>query len=63
MAKIGIIGGSGLYNIEGLENAENLDLIDTPFGQPSDHFKFGRLGGTEVIFLARHGNGNQISPC
>ncbi len=62
MAKIGIIGGSGLYELEGLENVEVLDIFDTPFGRPSDHFVKGTLSGVEVVFLSRHGKGHRISP-
>jgi 5'-methylthioadenosine phosphorylase len=62
MAKIGIIGGSGLYEIEGMENVEEVTIVDTPFGQPSDNFITGTLEGTEVVFLARHGRGHRISP-
>jgi 5'-methylthioadenosine phosphorylase len=62
MAKIGIIGGSGLYAIEGMENVEEVTIVDTPFGQPSDNFITGTLEGTEVVFLARHGRGHRISP-
>lgn len=62
MAKIGIIGGSGLYDIEGLEIIDDVTIIDTPFGPPSGHFKIGMMGRTEVVFLARHGKGHHISP-
>lgn len=62
MAKIGIIGGSGLYDIEGLEIIDDVTIIDTPFGPPSGHFKIGKMGKTEVVFLARHGKGHHISP-
>jgi len=62
MAKIGIIGGSGLYKMEGFEHVEDVTIVDTPFGQPSDHFMVGDLEGTEVVFLARHGRGHHISP-
>lgn len=62
MAKIGIIGGSGLYDIEGIEITEDVTIVDTPFGPPSGHFKTGRMGGTQVVFLARHGKGHHISP-
>ncbi|MGE0268980.1 MAG: S-methyl-5'-thioadenosine phosphorylase [Candidatus Omnitrophota bacterium] len=62
MAKIGIIGGSGLYDIEGIEITEDVTIIDTPFGPPSGHFKTGKMGKTEVVFLARHGKGHHISP-
>ena len=62
MAKIGIIGGSGLYEIEGMVNVEEVTIVDTPFGPPSDNFITGTLEGTEVVFLARHGRGHRISP-
>lgn len=61
MAKIGIIGGSGLYQIEGLKNVKEV-AIKTPFGDPSDKFVVGKLEGTEVVFLPRHGKGHRISP-
>ena len=56
----GIIGGSGLYDI-GLTEVEEID-IKTPFGQPSDTFRRGKLEGQEVIFLARHGQGHKLLP-
>ena len=59
MAKVGIIGGSGLYEIEGLQNVEEVTIVDTPFGAPSDNFITGTLDGVEVIFLARHGRGHR----
>lgn len=62
MAKVGIIGGSGLYQLEGLEVVEEIIIMDTPFGQPSDHFISGKLGGVDVIFLSRHGRGHKHSP-
>ena len=61
MAKIGIIGGSGLYDMEELKNVEELE-IDTPFGKPSDKYITGALSGKEVVFLPRHGRGHKISP-
>lgn len=61
MAKIGIIGGSGLYEIEGMQNVKET-TIDTPFGSPSDNFITGTLEGVEVVFLARHGRGHCVSP-
>lgn len=61
MAKIGIIGGSGLYHIEGLKDIKEV-AIKTPFGDPSDKFVIGKLAGTEVAFLPRHGKGHRISP-
>lgn len=62
MAKIGIIGGSGLYEIDGMKNIEEVTIVDTPFGPPSDNFITGTLESTEVVFLARHGRGHRISP-
>ncbi len=62
MAKVGIIGGSGLYKMEGLGQVEDLTIIDTPFGPPSDHFLTGKLDGIDVVFLSRHGRGHHISP-
>lgn len=62
MNKIGIIGGSGLSKIEGLESVESVTVYDTPFGLPSDHFTTGMLQGVEVVFLSRHGKGHHISP-
>src|ERR1051325_1082081 len=59
--KIGIIGGSGLYQIEGFEN-QKWRRISTPFGQPSDHFLTGVIGDREVVFLPRHGRGHRILP-
>ncbi len=58
---IGIIGGSGLYAIDGLEDAE-WRRVDTPWGQPSDELLFGRIGKVNLVFLPRHGRGHVISP-
>lgn len=58
---IGIIGGSGLYQIEGLENVQEL-TIETPFGAPSDVIIGGKLGGRQVYFLPRHARGHRILP-
>ena len=60
-ADIGIIGGSGLYQIDGLENAREVEL-DTPFGRPSDAFVLGTLEGRRVAFLARHARGHPACP-
>jgi 5'-methylthioadenosine phosphorylase len=60
-AKIGVIGGSGLYSMPGFEAQEEVE-IDTPWGAPSDHYVVGRLAGKDVAFLARHGRGHRISP-
>ena len=59
--RIGIIGGSGLYQMDALEDRREVRL-DTPWGQPSDAFVTGRLAGREVAFLARHGRGHRIMP-
>lgn len=61
MNRIGIIGGSGLYKIEGLKNVRQIS-VKTPFGKPSDRFVLGTLEGREVVFLPRHGVGHRISP-
>jgi 5'-methylthioadenosine phosphorylase len=58
---IGIIGGSGLYQIEELRDATELK-IETPFGSPSDAFVGGKLSGRQVYFLPRHGRGHRILP-
>ncbi len=60
-AKIGVIGGTGLYDIEGLTDIEEVD-IDTPFGKPSDAIITGRLEGVGIAFLPRHGKEHRISP-
>lgn len=59
--RIGVIGGSGLYNMPGLENAREL-RVKTPFGTPSDAFIVGTLGGKGVAFLARHARGHRFLP-
>ncbi|MFH1593746.1 MAG: S-methyl-5'-thioadenosine phosphorylase [Candidatus Omnitrophota bacterium] len=61
MAKIGIIGGSGLYNIEGVRIKETIK-VSTPFGDPSCEYTLGELEQKEVVFLPRHGKGHRISP-
>ena len=60
-ATIAIIGGSGLYEMEGLTDVESVD-IDTPFGRPSDAITLGTLEGTRVAFLPRHGQGHRFNP-
>ena len=60
-ARIGVIGGSGLYHIPGIESIEEID-VDTPFGKPSDSIIVGRLEGVSIAFLPRHGRGHRISP-
>src|SRR5437867_3956096 len=59
--RIGVIGGSGLYDMEGLAGRSELS-IETPFGTPSDAFVLGTLEGKRVAFLARHGRGHRILP-
>ena len=61
MAKLGVIGGSGLYELEGLRKIEEV-YIGTPYGAASDKFLISELAGKEVIFLPRHGKHHQISP-
>ena len=61
MAIVGVIGGSGLYEIDGISNIREV-APKTPFGDPSDHFVTGTLEGTRVVFLPRHGKGHRISP-
>src|SRR5271163_3202662 len=58
---LGVIGGSGFYQMKGLDKVELLEL-ETPFGKPSDPFYQGRIGETEVVFLSRHGRGHRILP-
>ncbi|MDD5511165.1 MAG: S-methyl-5'-thioadenosine phosphorylase [Dehalococcoidales bacterium] len=60
-AKIGVIGGSGLYHIKGLSDITEVD-IETPFGRPSDTITTGHLEGAAVAFLPRHGKGHHLSP-
>ena len=59
--RIGIIGGSGLYDIDELTDCEERE-IDTPFGKPSAPYIVGSLRGQRVAFLARHGKGHRILP-
>jgi len=61
MAKIGVIGGSGLYEIERISDLKG-ETIKTPFGTPSDEFMTGVLEGVDVVFLPRHGKGHRYSP-
>ncbi len=58
---IGVIGGSGLYEIEGLEKVEEI-RVETPFGDPSDAYVCGVLDGVKMVFLPRHGRGHRILP-
>ena len=59
--EIGVIGGSGLYGIEGIKIKKSLK-VETPFGDPSDKFIVGELNKKEVVFLPRHGKGHRINP-
>ena len=61
MATVGVVGGSGLYQIEGIQDVKEVE-VKTPFGAPSDKFITGVLEGTPVVFLPRHGRGHRISP-
>jgi 5'-methylthioadenosine phosphorylase len=58
---LGVIGGSGLYELPGLEDLRE-ERIESPWGEPSDALRFGRIGTTKVVFLARHGRGHRLSP-
>jgi 5'-methylthioadenosine phosphorylase len=60
-AEVGIIGGSGLYKIEGIKEIEEIE-VDTPFGKPSDRFLFCDIDGITAVFLPRHGKGHRFSP-
>lgn len=60
-ALVGIIGGSGLYELDGLTEIDR-HIVETPFGRPSDAIITGRLAGTRVAFLARHGQGHRLVP-
>ena len=60
-ARLGVLGGSGLYAMDGLEDVRELDL-DTPYGTPSDSLRIGRIGDLEVVFLARHGRHHTFTP-
>ncbi|MFO7866797.1 MAG: MTAP family purine nucleoside phosphorylase, partial [Candidatus Aminicenantes bacterium] len=59
--EIGILGGTGLYDIEGIQNLREIEL-DTPFGKPSEAYVVGTLEGREIAFLSRHGRGHPLLP-
>jgi len=59
--RIGIIGGSGLYDLDGIEE-KKFRVVDTPYGEPSDQIATGRIGNVQVAFLARHGQGHRLNP-
>ncbi len=58
---IGVLGGSGVYEIDGLENTR-WEKVESSFGEPSDELLFGELNGQQLVFLPRHGRGHRISP-
>ena len=58
---LGIIGGSGIYNLNGLTDT-HWEKVSSPFGEPSDELLFGTLGGEQLVFLPRHGRGHKLSP-
>jgi len=58
---IGVIGGSGIYDIDGLQNTR-WETLESPFGEPSDQLLFGELDGQRMVFLPRHGRGHRIPP-
>jgi 5'-methylthioadenosine phosphorylase len=60
-AVVGIIGGSGVYDLPGATNVRR-ERIATPWGAPSDELLFGEIGGTQAVFLPRHGRGHRLSP-
>lgn len=60
-AALGIIGGSGLYRLTGLERVQEVD-IDTPFGKPSSVLRLGEIQGVPIAFISRHGEGHRLSP-
>ena len=60
-AVLGVMGGSGVYDLPGLEDVRE-EHVASPWGEPSDALRVGRIGGTRVVFLARHGRGHRFSP-
>lgn len=60
-AVLGIIGGSGIYDLPGLENSEWIS-VDSPWGTPSDQVRIGSINGLKIVFLPRHGRGHVYSP-
>ena len=58
---IGVIGGSGIYDIEGLSNTR-WEGVSSPFGEPSDELLFGDVEGQRMVFLPRHGRGHKLPP-
>ncbi|GJD56950.1 S-methyl-5'-thioadenosine phosphorylase [Methylobacterium dankookense] len=60
-AVLGVMGGSGVYDLPGLEDVRE-EAVSSPWGEPSDALRIGRIGDTRVVFLARHGRGHRYSP-
>jgi 5'-methylthioadenosine phosphorylase len=60
-AVLGVMGGSGIYDLPGLEGLEEI-AVSSPWGEPSDRLRRGRIGTTEIVFLPRHGRGHALSP-
>ncbi|MFO0105015.1 MAG: MTAP family purine nucleoside phosphorylase, partial [Cyanobium sp.] len=60
-ARLGVLGGSGLYAMDGLQEVREIS-VDTPYGAPSDSLRLGRIGDLEVVFLARHGRHHTFAP-
>jgi 5'-methylthioadenosine phosphorylase len=60
-AVLGIIGGSGIYDLPGITDVRD-ERVNTPWGEPSDELRIGRVGATQVVFLPRHGRGHRIPP-
>jgi 5'-methylthioadenosine phosphorylase len=60
-AVLGVIGGSGIYDLPGLTDIRE-ERVATPWGEPSDALRFGRIGATPIVFLPRHGRGHRLSP-
>ena len=58
---LGVIGGTGLYDIEGMQDRRS-ELVHTPWGEPSDELTFGTIDGVQLVFLPRHGRGHRITP-
>ncbi len=61
MKSVGVIGGSGLYDMEGLTDVSSVK-VETPFGEPSDEYITGMLGDVKMVFLPRHGRGHRLTP-
>ena len=60
-AIVGIIGGSGVYNLDAMTGVRE-ERVASPWGEPSDSLRFGKIGETDAVFLARHGRGHRLSP-